>query len=232
MHRSRLASFWIDVPAELFDVTHRFWTEGLGHAGRAATEFPETYSMLGTWSGLDVGLQRIGTGIVRWHFDLASEETEVTIARVVAAGATVDELFEGWARLVDPAGMPFCVVPGTNSGVYLDLPAELFDIGAVFWSAALGRELGPEEGDPDYFSVGQMGAKLTIGIQTLGSGGPRWHVDIESDDVEAEVARLENLGASRVELIETWWTMRDPVGQTFCVTRVQTDGFDDATTWP
>ena len=47
------------------------------------------------------------------------------------------------------------------------------------------------------------------------------HLDIESDDVEAEVRRLEDLGATRVEKIDTWWVMRDPAGLLFCVVRVQ-----------
>ncbi|MDP9464163.1 MAG: hypothetical protein M3P52_06035, partial [Actinomycetota bacterium] len=192
MHRSRLASFWIDVPGDLFDVTCRFWRDGLGYAGRDATEFPGTYYMLGTWSRFDLGVQRIGSGSVRWHLDVASDELETAIARAVAAGAAVDELFDRWARLIDPAGMPFCIVPGTSSGVYLDLPAEQFEAGATFWAAALGRDLVPEDDEPDcYFALGRMGAKLTVGIQRLGTGTPRWHVDVESDDVEAEVSRLE-----------------------------------------
>lgn len=233
MHRSRLASFWIDVPGDLFDLTCRFWRDGLGYAGRDGTTFPGTFYMLGTWSGFGVGVQRTGGGSVRWHLDIASDEIDSAIARVVAAGATIDGHFDRWARLTDPAGMPFCIVPGTTSGVYLDIPTEEFDVGAAFWAAALGRDLVPEDDEPDiYFALGQMGAKVSVGIQRLGAGTPRWHVDIESDDVDAEVRRLEALGASPVELIETWWTMRDPVGQTFCVTQVQTDGFDDATAWP
>ena len=49
----------------------------------------------------------------------------------------------------------------------------------------------------------------------------RYHLDIETDDVDAEVDRLEALGAERVEKIETWWVMRDPAGLLFCVIRVQ-----------
>ena len=53
----------------------------------------------------------------------------------------------------------------------------------------------------------------------------RAHLDIETDDVEAEVARLEALGATRVEQIETWWVMEAPTGQRFCVIRPQRDDF-------
>ena len=43
------------------------------------------------------------------------------------------------------------------------------------------------------------------------------HVDIHTDDLEAEVARLEGLGAQRVERVAHWWVMRDPAGLPFCV---------------
>ncbi|HEX6613448.1 MAG TPA: VOC family protein, partial [Rhodanobacteraceae bacterium] len=49
----------------------------------------------------------------------------------------------------------------------------------------------------------------------------RVHLDIESDDVEAEVRRLEALGAKRVEAIRTWVVMEAPTGQRFCVVRPQ-----------
>jgi hypothetical protein len=61
----------------------------------------------------------------------------------------------------------------------------------------------------------------------------RIHLDIETDDIDAEVERLEALGAERVEKIESWWVMRDPAGVLFCVVRVQDpDAFaSDARTW-
>ena len=61
----------------------------------------------------------------------------------------------------------------------------------------------------------------------------RVHLDIESDDIEAEVARLEKLGARRIEWIERWWVMEAPTGQRFCVVRPQRGPLgDDANVWP
>ena len=45
----------------------------------------------------------------------------------------------------------------------------------------------------------------------------RLHLDIVTDDVEAEVRRLENLGARRVQRIRDWWVLEAPTGQRFCV---------------
>jgi hypothetical protein len=60
----------------------------------------------------------------------------------------------------------------------------------------------------------------------------RIHLDIETDDIPAEVARLEKLGATVDVRKERWVVMRAPSGQRFCVVRVQRDGFPKgATTW-
>ncbi len=60
----------------------------------------------------------------------------------------------------------------------------------------------------------------------------RVHLDIETDDIEAEVARLEKLGATVDRRLERWVVMKAPSGQRFCVVRVQRDGFDeDSNSW-
>jgi hypothetical protein len=53
----------------------------------------------------------------------------------------------------------------------------------------------------------------------------RVHIDIESDDIAAEVARLEKLGATVVNRLERWVVMQAPTGQRFCVVRVQRPGW-------
>jgi hypothetical protein len=58
------------------------------------------------------------------------------------------------------------------------------------------------------------------------------HLDIEADDIEAEVQRLEALGAQRVRQVHGWWVMQAPTGQRFCVVRVQRAGFaETANRW-
>ena len=61
----------------------------------------------------------------------------------------------------------------------------------------------------------------------------RVHLDIESDDIPAEVARLERLGAKRIASVRTWVVMEAPTGHRFCVIRAQTKDFDAkaTTTW-
>lgn len=111
-----------------------------------------------------------------------------------------------------------------------DVPAEVFEAETAFWEGAMGRSADRE--DPDYADLGAVTPGMTMMVQRI-EGPARVHLDIETDDVEAEVARLERLGASVVERIQTWVVMRDPGGLLFCVVRVQVpDTFEvDAALW-
>ena len=115
----------------------------------------------------------------------------------------------------------------------IDCPSEVHQATARFWSAALtpgAPEPEPVSDEDPYAEVGSIGGKEVF-VQRI-DGPARVHLDIETDDVEAEVARLEALGARRVQQIETWWVCEDPSGQPFCVVRPQTADFPgDAATW-
>jgi predicted enzyme related to lactoylglutathione lyase len=58
----------------------------------------------------------------------------------------------------------------------------------------------------------------------------RVHLDIRPDNQELEVARLEKLGARRIEIGQSadprtsWVVMEDPEGNLFCVLRSSTEG--------
>ena len=73
---------------------------------------------------------------------------------------------------------------------------------------------------------------LDIEVQKV-EHASRVHLDIETDDIEAEVRRLEKLGAKRVGAVKTWWVMEAPTGQRFCVVQAATPHFDRrASVWP
>jgi hypothetical protein len=103
---------------------------------------------------------------------------------------------------------------------------------AQFWGAALGRtpRLDPDDGR----YVGLVGPDREPMMMVQKVDHPsRIHLDIESDDIEAEVARLEALGAKRVQKVRTWWVMEAPTGHRFCVVRPQRGPLgDDANLWP
>jgi hypothetical protein len=115
----------------------------------------------------------------------------------------------------------------------VDVPPEVYEVETAFWSRALGRTDEIARDEPDYADLGEVTPGMRIEVQRVRASA-RVHLDIETDDVEAEVQRLEALGATRVEKVRTWWVMRDPAGLLFCVVRVQLpDAFEaHARVWP
>lgn len=119
------------------------------------------------------------------------------------------------------------------AGFIIDCRTDDLESAAQFWSAALGYPLKDPATEPSsmyrQFDTGPTG--LHIEVQKV-SHESRVHLDIEADDIEAEVARLESLGAKRVQKVHTWWVMEAPTGQRFCVVRVQRAGFaENANVW-
>jgi predicted enzyme related to lactoylglutathione lyase len=104
---------------------------------------------------------------------------------------------------------------------------------ADFWSRALGRPVLPARPDDDrYRTIQSEAAEPLLMVQRVDHES-RVHLDIESDDIEAEVARLEALGAKRLEKIKTWWVMLAPTGQKFCVVKPQRGPIgDEGNRWP
>ena len=102
--------------------------------------------------------------------------------------------------------------------VVIDVPASDYDREASFWADALGEPLRrPFERHPEYHGAALHGQDFWLLTQQLEDGPARVHLDIHTDDLEAEVARLEQLGAERVQRVQAWQLMRDPAGLMFCV---------------
>ena len=120
------------------------------------------------------------------------------------------------------------------STVVIDCQSSDLTDATRFWSAALGRKVDATE-DPatnKYVKLGSGNEELIVLVQKV-SHPSRVHLDIETDDIEVEVKRLEAIGARRLEKVETWWVMEAPTGHRFCVIRAQRDGRipDDANRW-
>jgi len=105
------------------------------------------------------------------------------------------------------------------SSLVIDCQTEDLTTAAKFWSQALGKPV-KEEDDPKYLLLDTRADEPIILLQKVAHPS-RVHLDIESDDVDAEAARLERLGARRLEKIHTWWVMEAPTGHRFCVIRLQ-----------
>lgn len=108
-------------------------------------------------------------------------------------------------------------------GLVIDCKADDVTDAAAFWGAALGGKADLDE-DGRYAEIAGQG-DLKLLVQAV-DHDPRVHLDIEADDIPAEVARLEALGATLLARIQTWTVMQAPTGHRFCVVRPQGSAFD------
>ena len=120
------------------------------------------------------------------------------------------------------------------NGILIDCKVDDIQQAAHFWAEALGRAVDPNHPGTrgNYVMLETPPDEISIQIQRVDHES-RVHIDIETDDIEAEVARLEKLGAKVDKRLERWVVMQAPSGQRFCIVRVQREGFPKgATTWP
>lgn len=118
-------------------------------------------------------------------------------------------------------------------GFIIDCRTDDLAAAADFWGRALGMEIRalPAEEGEKYVRLVDRNSELHIEVQKVDHPS-RVHLDIETDDIDAEVQRLEALGARRIERIHSWCVMEAPTGQRFCVVRRSSPGFDaDANQW-
>jgi predicted enzyme related to lactoylglutathione lyase len=113
------------------------------------------------------------------------------------------------------------------AGFIIDCQTDDVDSAAKFWSQALGLPIGSQPGDGVYRQLENAPGGLHVEVQQV-THPSRVHLDIESDDIEAEAARLEALGAKRIGWVKRWIVMEAPTGQRFCVVRPQSAGFAHA----
>ena len=116
------------------------------------------------------------------------------------------------------------------------------DHGVTFWSAALAAEeeqLG-ETSRHVYRRLRLPDSDVRILLQHTEdpkAGKERMHLDLETDDVEAEVQRLEALGATRWDHQQErgydFWVLRDPWANEFCVLQINfPDLLAQGPVWP
>lgn len=215
-----------------------FWSAVTGWPVSAPwDDHPEFHSLMPPDGAPYLHVQRVGAP-PRVHLDLMSQDVDADRDAHVAHGATAGERFPWWQVMASAGGLPYCLVtehrrrtvPAATtwpdghrsrvSQLCLDIPADGFDREVAFWHAVTGwppvpttrpqfRRLGPPPGCP-----------LGLLLQRLGPGesGPvRAHLDVGTDDVSAEVARVVALGATATDRAHPWTVLTDPAGLPFCV---------------
>ena len=127
-----------------------------------------------------------------------------------------------------------CMHQSRVYALLIDTPEAAAAPAAAFWSAALGATASPVPEEPQFTRLHQALPGLVTVVQAV-DDAPRFHLDIETDNVEAETARLLALGAVPVAQWLECHVLRAPGGHLLCVIPVHSDpgAFKaQATTWP
>ncbi|MFI6462992.1 VOC family protein [Streptomyces sp. NPDC050538] len=99
----------------------------------------------------------------------------------------------------------------------IDTPAPETAAAAAFWSAALGAPAEPVPGEEQFTTLHEAIPGLVTAVQSIDDPNPRFHIDIETDDVAAETARLLALGATQTARWLECRVLRAPGGHLLCV---------------
>ncbi len=183
-------------------------------------------------------LQDVPDGAARTHLDVHVDDVRTELPRVLTLGAQLTADHLEFVVLRSPGGYAFCLVPDEGEAVRptpaawpvgrrslvdqltFDIPAEAFDTEAAFWAALTGWDLHVGSLPEFAYLARPAGIPLRLLLHRLGepAGPVRAHLDLACDDVAAEVARHEDLGAVVVRRTQVWTTLRDPAGRDYCVT--------------
>ncbi|MEP6648561.1 MAG: VOC family protein [Lapillicoccus sp.] len=230
---------FLDTAAPDAEATEAYWVAVTGWPLSARRGAQDEFATLQPPDGDGlVRVQVVGTppsgGM---HLDVHTDDVERLAAEAQRHGATVALRDHRYALGRSPGGLTFCVVrqgpaqrpaptPWAGGGslvdqVCLDIPRTSFDAEAQFWSGVTGWP-HVAGGSPEFDRIlPPPGQPLRILLQrTDEADGPvRTHLDLASEDRDAEVARHVGLGGRVVRRTENWTTLLDPSGRAYCVTR-------------
>jgi hypothetical protein len=118
------------------------------------------------------------------------------------------------------------------TAIVIDVPDDLHEAERDFWAGATGADL--PQLSHDEFHGARLRPDLVLLVQRLGEGRPAVHLDFHTDDLAAEIDRLEVLGAVVDDRFDGWVVMTDPAGLRFCVVQPPDGSLDPATctAWP
>jgi predicted enzyme related to lactoylglutathione lyase len=240
----RLVGVMIDCENAAIDTAAKFWSGALGLPIADPDENGDgRYAVLGSGpGGLHVEVQRVEHPS-RLHLDIECDDIDAEATALEALGATrVAHPRQRFWVMQAPTGHRFCLVRkrprehasrprGTKLplrhhsvliALVIDCPVPSLDPALAFWSAALKRGIAnrDQDGDGRYGELETGPDEVFLLLQRV-EHEARVHLDIQADDLDAEGARLEKLGATRVAFRKRWWVMQAPTGHRFCVVRQQ-----------
>lgn len=210
---------FLDLPADEFGPAVDFWRAVTGYElSPSRGEHDEFATLVPPTGEAFLRVQRVEDGPAGVHLDVHEPGREFTVRR-------------------SPGGLPFCQVSGIETTrpapatwpdgnrsmvdhVCLDIPPGRWETECRFWASLTGWELFDGR-RPEFRRLRKPeGQPLNILLQRLDSGdGPvRAHLDLATDDRDAEIRRHELLGASVAAAYDGWTVMRPPAGPVYCIT--------------
>jgi hypothetical protein len=147
-------------------------------------------------------------------------------------GRVSEEKRADTVRFLRYAGCIMQAVRLTSGGTHMGLTVDWLGIDcadpaalARFWAEALAYRIEDSD-DPDEVPIGPKDGPgtriLFLRVPEEKTIKNRFHLDLRPDDQQAEVARLEALGARKIDIgqgVQTWVVMADPEGNEFCILR-------------
>jgi predicted enzyme related to lactoylglutathione lyase len=227
------------VPVGAFELGCSFWQAVTAYAlspprGRSG----EFATLLPLQGDAYLRVQRTGCPAARCHLDLHVDNVEAALERAVELGASATGK-PAHLGLTSPGGLPFCVVkdggeaerppaaawPGGGHSLVdqlcLDISPQVYERECAFWSALTGWERRPGSRPEGEYLARPPAMPLRLLLQRLDDSRPgpcRAHLDLACDDVPAESARHQALGAIVVNERPNWTALLDPTGLVYCVT--------------
>lgn len=223
----RWITAFLDTPAGQRQA-EAFWTAVTGW-GMSAWRDEGTFATLLPPAGDPcLRVQVVGDGPARAHLDLHVDDVDTVVVPeavvVRAAGPVV---------LRSPAGITFCLVgwhgeavrpaPSRYGSVVdqvcLDIPEPWYDRECRFWARLTGWELRGSDLPEFSYLERPAGMGVRLLLQRTGAERAGVHVDLACSDVDTEVRRHVECGATVVRRVPgDWTTLRDPAGREYCVT--------------
>jgi hypothetical protein len=108
------------------------------------------------------------------------------------------------------------------STLLIDVPRDEVPAATTFWSSAFGVTAQPSPDEEQFTGLHGAFPGLVTAIQSI-DDAPRYHLDFETDDLDAETDRLIALGAVEVGRWLDCRTLRAPGGHLLCVIPVHSD---------
>jgi hypothetical protein len=237
---------FVDVPHAVAAQTRVFWSRALCWAtGDPWGQHPEFTTLLPPDGDPYVHVQEVGDDDARVHPDIVVDDLDEARDQAVALGASAGTRAQAWQVMRSPGGLPFCLCrhpasgsrpPGTQheggwrsrlAKLCIDAPEQQFDRELVFWQQVTGWQ-SSRSSRPEYTDLlAPRPVPLRLLLQRLEPHDTgttvRAHIDLGSDDIDAEARRLTTLGARHAERFDGWALMSDPAGLPFCVTASSPD---------